>query len=363
MSTTPRLSKGSEVAAAKEGPEVVKTEENLEVAKTREEHEQSGDCKEETEPSNEECEEALRKFAQITKTDEACAHFFLQDFNWQLQPALERFFSYVTETEEEANSTKASSQSSVNELNDDFSLTVMSWNIDGLDEHNIAIRFTAVCYIISKIAADVVFLQEMTPSLVPLIRNNLNGEYSILVATPNLPYFTVVLLKPVVEFISHRAFPYERSGMGRSMQLVEASLHGRKMMLLNTHLESTKKHSNIRLTQIQECFEQLIEWDDGKTIIIFGGDLNVRDDEIDELPPGFKDAWVAAGSKPKYKFTWDTLLNDNKDAGNSRARFDRIIYKSGGAFSKVEFTLEGQNRIRTALCFPSDHWAVLAHFH
>uniref|UniRef100_A0A8R1TU87 5'-tyrosyl-DNA phosphodiesterase n=1 Tax=Onchocerca volvulus TaxID=6282 RepID=A0A8R1TU87_ONCVO len=317
----------------------------------------------EIEPSDAECEEAMKKFVQITKTDEACAHFFLQDFNWQLQPALEQFFSYAPEAEGGTNATKASSQIVVSKPDEDFSLTVMSWNVDGLDENNLATRFTAVCYIISKIAADVVFLQEMTPDLVSQIRKNLSGEYSILVATPNLPYFTVVLLKPLIEFISHKAIPYRRSGMGRSMQLVETSLHGRKIMLLNTHLESMKEHSDIRITQIQECFEQLIEWDDGKTVIIFGGDLNARDSEISELPPGFEDAWIAAGSKPKFKFTWDTLLNDNKAAGKARCRFDRIIYKSAGVFSEVNFSLEGQNRIRTALCFPSDHWAVLVHFH
>ncbi|EFO24254.2 endonuclease/Exonuclease/phosphatase [Loa loa] len=325
--------------------------------------EHSENCSSEVEPSNAECEEALKKFVQFTKTDEACAHFFLQDFNWQLQPALDRFFSYAPETKERTNSTKASSHLVENEPDKDFSLTVMSWNIDGLDESNLTIRFTAVCYIISKISADVVFLQEMTPDLVPQIRKNLGGEYSILVATPNLPYFTVVLLKPFIELISHKAIPYGCSGMGRSMQLVETSAHGHKMMLLNTHLESMKEHSDVRLTQIQECFEQLTEWDDGKTIIVFGGDLNARDSEIGELPPGFKDAWVAAGSKPKFKFTWDTLLNDNKAAGKARCRFDRIIYKSAGVFSGVDFSLEGQNRIRTSLCFPSDHWAILVHFH
>lgn len=38
-----------------------------------------------TEKTDAECEEALRSFARITGTDEACAHFFLQDVNWNLQ--------------------------------------------------------------------------------------------------------------------------------------------------------------------------------------------------------------------------------------------------------------------------------------
>lgn len=49
--------------------------------------------------------------------------------------------------------------------------------------------------------------------------------------------------------------------------------------------------------------------------------------QIGELPPGFADAWVAAGSKAMFRFTWDALLNDNITAGKARCRFDRIIYK------------------------------------
>ncbi|VDK30805.1 unnamed protein product [Anisakis simplex] len=35
--------------------------------------------------SDADCELALKSFAELTGTDEACAHFFLQDVNWQLQ--------------------------------------------------------------------------------------------------------------------------------------------------------------------------------------------------------------------------------------------------------------------------------------
>ena len=41
----------------------------------------------------------------------------------------------------------------------------------------------------------------------------------------------------------------------------------------------------------------------------------------------------------------------------------KAICFSSGHFSSVDFSLEGQNRLRSALCFPSDHWAVVASFH
>lgn len=61
---------------------------------------------------------------------------------------------------------------------------------------------------------------------------------------------------------------------------IQCFLRGRNLKLLNTHLESMKEHSDVRMMQIQECYEQLKEWDDSKSVIIFGGDLNARDNEV-----------------------------------------------------------------------------------
>uniref|UniRef100_F1L3C6 5'-tyrosyl-DNA phosphodiesterase n=1 Tax=Ascaris suum TaxID=6253 RepID=F1L3C6_ASCSU len=321
-----------------------------------------------TEMSDEDCELALKSFAELTGTDEACAHFFLQDVDWQLQAALDRFFecnsqegnSRDVEASSEHNK-KPSPKSPPSPLMDAF--TVLSWNVDGLDKGNLKTRFTAICYIISKVSAEAVFLQELAPELVPELRRNLGGEYSILLSTPSQPYFTGILLKPNVEYISHKCIPYANSGMGRAMELVEAKIGNMDVRLLNTHLESMKESSEIRKSQLQQCFTQLKEWNDGRTLIVFGGDLNIRDNEVGELPEGFLDAWVAAGSNPKCRFTWDTRLNDNKQAGGARCRFDRLFFNGGGVFSSVDFSFEGQDRIRRTLCFPSDHWAIVAKIH
>ncbi|VDN03948.1 unnamed protein product [Thelazia callipaeda] len=306
------------------------------------------------EKTNTECEEAMRKFIEITETNEACAHFFLQDFNWELK---------ATDDITDSVTLKTTHNSDPNTPVRNFVLSVMSWNIDGIDDKNLSSRFIAICYTISNTAPDVVFLQEMTSNLVTQIKKNLGGEYSILVASPDQPYFTVVLLKPFINLVYHKVIPYPTTNMGRAMQLVEASISGHRVILLNTHLESTKNAFEARISQINTCFKELQQLDDGRTVMIFGGDLNIRDAEMPTLPSGFSDAWIEAGSNKTYKFTWDTLLNDNKFSGSARHRFDRIIFKSGGAFSNVNFSFEGQRRIRSSLCFPSDHWAILTHFY
>ena len=42
-------------------------------------------------------------------------------------------------------------------------LTVLSWNVDGLDERNILERTRKVCHTINNRKPDVVFLQEVIP--------------------------------------------------------------------------------------------------------------------------------------------------------------------------------------------------------
>ena len=104
--------------------------------------------------------------------------------------------------------------------------------------------------------------------------------------------------------------------------------------------------------------------------VIFGGDLNLRDDEVTKaggLNDGIKDAWIESGSEYAKKFTWDTSQNDNLDLpGNSKPklRFDRIFYKCS-VNKKIEvmsFDLIGKERLEYCDRFVSDHWGILCKF-
>ena len=47
--------------------------------------------------------------------------------------------------------------------------------------------------------------------------------------------------------------------------------------------------------------------DEGRNVM-FGGDLNMRDKELQEvggLPPGARDCWEACGRRKEAEFTWD----------------------------------------------------------
>ena len=54
------------------------------------------------------------------------------------------------------------------------------------------------------------------------------------------------------------------------------------MDLLNTHLESTAEHAEERTRQLEQCFE-IMSKRPGDRTVIFGGDLNSRDKEVENI--------------------------------------------------------------------------------
>ncbi|EER01074.1 conserved hypothetical protein [Perkinsus marinus ATCC 50983] len=109
-------------------------------------------------------------------------------------------------------------------------------------------------------------------------------------------------------------------------------------------------------------------------LAIFGGDLNIRDDEVRQallLPNGSKkvdiiDAWEASGRPKDSEFTWDMRINDNLGIkGKPKARFDRL-YLANSDTMKVfpqGFRLTGTTRcdmdeVKGKKRFPSDHFGI-----
>ena len=104
--------------------------------------------------------------------------------------------------------------------------------------------------------------------------------------------------------------------------------------------------------------------------VILAGDLNLRDDELQEiggLTDGIKDAWIETGSDINTKFSWDTSLNDNLNIQGKRKpkfRFDRVFYRPprNGVVLPKRFKFVGRNRLETCDMFASDHWGIVCEF-
>lgn len=64
---------------------------------------------------------------------------------------------------------------------------------------------------------------------------------------------------------------------------MKAQLADRTVHLLTAHLESMKDHAKERVQQLRKCFDVFKSLASPDATVVFGGDLNVRDNEV--LPP------------------------------------------------------------------------------
>jgi len=233
----------------------------------------------------------VTQFADITETDVACAQFYLQDRNWDLERSLQAYFKakqtgglhILTDGDEpqivfnitkdvaeflEAATTKPPSE-----------FRMISWNLDGLDDRNLKIRTKAAVKILHESNPDVVFFQEIIPKTLDYLQKNLPLQYKFIVAA-NEGYFAVTILNGfTVKYDSHEIIQYPQSLMDRNLLQVEAHIGAVKLILLNTHLESTGDHSRERMNQLRIGFNRMLNADKSKNVIM-GGDLNLRDKEV-----------------------------------------------------------------------------------
>ncbi len=183
-------------------------------------------------------------------------------------------------------------------------------------------------------------------------------------------YFTVVMLRRMCVYLdSFESRQFPSSLMGRGLQIVDCHIGKAKLCILNTHLESTKDHADERSRQLRECFKVALDRPEDTTVI-FGGDLNLRDEELSKLggiPAGMDDLWVRTGSRNECKYTWDMTRNTNKEFPGRfkpRCRFDRVYLRDSSPRKVKEqhFGLFGIEKVKGSQSFPSDHWGLLAAF-
>jgi len=97
--------------------------------------------------------------------------------------------------------------------------------------------------------------------------------------------------------------------------------------------------------------------------MILLGDYNMRqsEDKAIENILGI-DAWKAAGSNYRNKFTWDSFSNEYHEDGFAfRARFDRC-YAGGDKIHVNRFGLIGNKAVVGTKDFLSDHYGMIIGF-
>lgn len=352
-------------------------------------------------PDGKVCQQLCEEFAAITQTDTACAQFYLQDRSWNLERSVNDFFedrknkgavrvsgddnradvvlvvdgsrpslaaAATAIFAEAATSNRNGPRATDVSEGQPNTLKLISWNTDGIDDKNLVLRAKAVCSTIESAGIDIVFLQEVVPASAEIFETLLPGYKCILGNT--IEYFTVTLLrKATVDYESHVVYPFSNTAMGRNVTYVKASFRGFPITLMNTHLESTADFAEQRTVQFFKCLKKCVK-EPAERTVIFGGDLNLRDSEVEDiggLPQGVKDVWESCGQRKEVRYTWDMTRNDNvtwNGRFKPRCRFDRVYIRAAkpATMKPAFFGMVGLERLKPHRCFPSDHWGLLCHF-
>ena len=137
---------------------------------------------------------------------------------------------------------------------------------------------------------DLVLLQEVVYENETVMREKLSKFYEF--NTGNMQetgvnysaaknYYTIILSKKqTCKCLGKNLVNYGNSVMGRNLLQVKVNYMGKiDMCVMTTHLESTKEYAKQRVDQLKMAFKEVLEQDE-KTLVILGGDLNLRDTEV-----------------------------------------------------------------------------------
>eukprot|EP00794_Sanderia_malayensis_P011948 gene11948-13184_t len=301
----------------------------------------------------------VQEFCELTQCTASTGNDFIKRHQNNLQSALNDFFEHGLPEHRDVVEAGASNDH----------IKMITWNIDGLDERDFNMRMMAVIVKINTLQPEIVYLQEVLQISLQCIRMMCKG-YTVH-HHARAGYFCATLIKQTtrLEFISKKILEYPGSTMGRYLLCINIKYDEHQLLLLNTHLESTKDEARQRKVQLNACFDEIKNSAEDVHVIL-AGDLNIRDREIQSiggLPGGVLDAWVETGSDPLKEFSWDVGENDNLNwpfKHRPKLRFDRILYKSGVS-RKMEvsaFNLIGKERLESCGRFPSDHWGIHCEF-
>lgn len=349
-------------------------------------------------PSDSNMEESrtrlCKEFASIAGTDSAVAQCYLAENDWEMERALNSFFEADLESVFEVKDSQAersqspetkkrkidqktpqqcidltenSPSSSKPSEEDNNKLSLISWNVDGLDTDNLAERARGLCSYLVLYTPDVVFLQELIPPFVQYLKKR--AVSYLIIEGGEEGYFTGMMLKKSrVKLLEKNIVPYPTTQMLRNLLVAQVTFKDYKFCLMTSHLESCKGHAEERMKQLRVVMQRMTDAPDDVTVL-FGGDTNLRDTEVAKvgLPSKVFDVWERLGKQEHCRYTWDTKTNTNKTVPYvSRCRFDRIYLRPASkegvpGFLPDHMALIGLEKLDCGR-FTSDHWGIYCSF-
>ncbi|CAL8296855.1 unnamed protein product [Lota lota] len=341
------------------------------------------------------------EFAKITDSDSAVARCYLAENEWEMERALNSFFETnmekvfeiedspekvkgpavkkkcahsspggcidLTTDEPGCSSSRADAGKTTEATEDEKKLSLVSWNVDGLDTDNLAERARGLCSYLVLYTPDVVFLQELIPPYVEYLKKR--AVSYTLIEGGEEGYFTGMMLKKCrVKLQGSQIVPYTTTQMMRNLLIVQVTFQGQELSLMTSHLESCKAQAGERMKQLRLIMQKMNEVPDNVTVL-FGGDTNLRDAEVAKvgLSSGVVDVWEKLGRQEHCRYTWDTKANSNKKLPYiSRCRFDRVYLRPASRegvprLLPDHMALLGLEKLDCGR-YTSDHWGVYCSF-
>eukprot|EP00041_Stephanoeca_diplocostata_P033112 m.1084672 g.1084672 ORF g.1084672 m.1084672 type:complete len:487 (+) comp24274_c0_seq5:281-1741(+) len=217
------------------------------------------------------------------------------------------------------------------------SVTVMSYNVDGLNQYDLMLRTHACIDLILQQNADIVMLQEVIPETQAIFSRRLSEAYidHSCIDSSCTTYFTMAFVKKTQICTSSSRQPFYRSHtqMGRDILKVCVRVGDRPLYVTTSHLESTQSSSPTRCEQLAEIYDCHLM--NSREPAIFCGDTNLSfnrtERKLDEvLALGHErlleldDAYVVSGAKNSggLSSTWRRRMSNGKIA---QCRFDRFF--------------------------------------
>lgn len=240
-------------------------------------------------------------------------------------------------------------------------LTLLTWNIEGLNQDRVIERAMAICDEIEEHEADIVYLQEIIPKTWDAITERLQHQYYFYRDEMPRRYFHILMIRihsdvEVQGDVQTMKFP--NSTQSRHLLHIPVRFHNIEMHLLTSHLESLNKDAPERKNQLKTVFELMsgLAESQGKTCI-FGGDMNITGREVEQagFPENFGDVWEMCGSDMTKRCTWDS--------SEPRMRLDRLhICPKESPLQPDTFDLIGEALLANYGVYPSDHLGVWTEF-
>ncbi|XP_038570886.1 tyrosyl-DNA phosphodiesterase 2-like isoform X2 [Micropterus salmoides] len=254
------------------------------------------------------------------------------------------------------------------EVEENSKLSLISWNVDGLDGEEQPERARGLCSYLTLHSPDVVFLQELIPPYSRFMKKRLADNYTFIEGGKEGYFIGMMLKKSRITLLDSEIVDYPTTRMMRNLLVAQVLFKGQKLCLMTSHLESCKPNAAERMRQLRLVMKRMTEAPDDVTVL-FGGDANLRDSEVARvgLPDCVCDVWEQLGKPENCRYTWDTTINTNREIQfKCQLRFDRLYLRraSKDGVPQLEpdsMTLIGLEKLKCG-CFTSDHWGILCTF-